>query len=192
LALLAALRYDAARFNIAVHVRVGDLVPTPLDYFPAVVGRVLAELDPLLLQPKSPLPVDIWIFAEEEGPWALFEPVVQQAAGKGAVDGAAAATGAAVDVRLRPYAANMSALSTLVHLLESDAFIGSDSSFSYIASFLATRPVVLTAPNLGREAATFENFIPGNIRVTAERTFEPGHVHAAAQRWLQKTSSKKC
>lgn len=194
LALLAALHFDSARFNIAVHVRIGDLVPTPLDYFPDVVGRVLGELDPLLRQPQDSLPVDVWIFAEDEGPWGLFDPVVQKSTSSVSPDaktgtlanGARASFRLAgtADVRLRPFTANMSALATLMHLIESDVFIGSDSSFSYIASFLATRPVVLTAPNLGREAATFQNFIPGNIRVSAERVFESGHVLAAAKRWL--------
>lgn len=195
-ALLANLRYDATRFNIAVHVRVGDFIPTPLDYFPDVLGRVLAELDPLLRRPRDPLPVDVWIFAEEEYPWALFESVIQHVASGGAArtnvnasandDGAVALLRSAgtADVRLRAYAANMSALATLVHLIESDTFIGADSSLSYIASFLGTRPAVLTAPNLGREVATFENFIPGNVRVSAKRVFEPGHVIARAQRWL--------
>ena len=197
-ALLAALRYDVARFNIALHIRIGDLVPTPLEYFPVVLRKVLAELDPLLRRPRDSLRVDVWIFAEEEGPWAQFEPVVQKIARSGTIprpDYAKAETPTTstlashrtegiLDVRLRPYVANMSALATLVHLIEADTFIGSDSSFSYIASFLATRPVVLTAPNLGREASTFENFIPGNIRVSAERNFESGHVLAAAQRWL--------
>ena len=194
--LLAALRYDAARFNIAVHIRVGDIVPTPLDYFPAVLERVLAELDPLLRQPLEPLPVDVWIFAESEYPWAIFAPVVQQIVSGGVsqatintpADLTQLHTASAADVRLRPYPANLSALATLVHLIESDIFIGSGSTLSLIAAFLATGPVVLTAPNFYDPNSTFENFIPGNIRVSADLIFESGHVLTRAQRWLKSQS----
>jgi hypothetical protein len=183
-ALRAALRFNASRFNIAVHVRVGDLVPTPLSYFPGVLAKVLEELEPLLLRPPPPpqpplqhgdrspaLLVDVWVFSEDTAPLVpLLEPVVRRSGGS--------------RTRFFSSPANLTALETFTHLLESDVFVGSDSSFSWLASFLATRPVVLTAPNLGREAATFRNYISSNVRVSAEGKFERGHVAAAAERWM--------
>jgi hypothetical protein len=49
---------------------------------------------------------------------------------------------------------NVTALSAFVQILSSDVFIGSDSSFSWFAGFIAERPVTIMAPN-SREKPPF-------------------------------------
>ena len=57
---ISKVKYNAKRFNLAVHIRNGDIVPTPLSYFPAVLKEVLGKLGPL----RKTLPLDVWVFAE--------------------------------------------------------------------------------------------------------------------------------
>ncbi len=160
--LRAQLRYNASAFNIAIHARLGDIHPTPIDLQVAILRTVLHRLDP-----QGTLPVEVWIFSE--APEELAAPL--QAA-------QLPRTSFHFDT------ANMPALLTFMHLLESDVTIGSDSSFSWFAAYLArARPLFLTAPN-ARESPDFENFMAGNVRVSSQAVFDDHfRLVAVAAQW---------
>lgn len=160
--LRSALRFRRTHFTIAIHARIGDISPTPVTYFVATLKSVLARLDP-----DGTLPVDVWVFSES--PYLLEAPLL--AAGfKG--------------LSFHFDTAGLSALSTLVHFLESDVVLGSDSSLSWFAAYLSgDRPLFLTAPN-SRESPDFQNFMKGNIRVDTSSKFDDsGRLNFAAKQW---------
>ena len=137
-ALRAALRLNPARFNIALHMRSGDIEPTPASYFTGVVARILDELSPVIDQ----LPVDFWVFSESSTGAALLRGQVTDAIAAARAGGSPAA-----NVRLRTEATDdFPLLAVLVHLLESDIFIGSDSSISWVVSWITTTTRAITPP----------------------------------------------
>lgn len=162
--LRSQLRYNRAAFNIAIHARLGDIRPTPIDYQVATLSMVLQRLDPL-----GTLPVEVWVFSE--APEELNAPL----------------RAARPLLPIHYDTANMSALLTLVHLMESDVAIGSDSSFSWFAAYLAEEeggnPLFFTAPN-ARESPEFQNFMAGNVRVSPGPIFDDqGRLAALARQW---------
>ena len=57
-ALRGQLLYSPNKFNIAVHVRTGDLTPTPFSYFALCLKSVLA----VLRESSFRGAVDVWLF----------------------------------------------------------------------------------------------------------------------------------
>lgn len=160
--LRAQLRYDPSVFNVAIHARLGDIRPTPIAYQVATLLAALKRLDP-----QKSLPIEVWVFSES--PHEFVEPL----------------RAAQFDRSVHFDTGNMSALLTLMHLLESNVVIGSDSSFSWFAAYLSQgeRPLFLTAPNT-REDPSFQNYMTGNVRVSPTSVFEDrGRLAAAAAQW---------
>jgi len=160
--LRSTLRFRRTHFTIAIHARIGDISPTPVSYFVATLKSVMNKLDP-----DGTLPVDVWVFSES--PYLLEAPLLG-AGLKG--------------LSFHFDTADLSALSTLVHFLESDVVLGSDSSLSWFAAYLSgDRTLFFTAPN-SRESPDFQNFMKGNIRVDAKSEFDDsGRLSFAAKQW---------
>ena len=160
--LRSQLRYNASVFTIAIHSRLGDIRPTPIDLQVATLRAALQRLDP-----QGTLPVEVWVFSE--APEELAAPMLAAQLPR---------TSFHFDT------ADMPALLTFMHLVESDVTIGSDSSFSWFAAYLAReRPLFFTAPN-ARESPDFENFMAGNVRVSAQAVFDDHfRLAAAAAQW---------
>ena len=58
---------------------------------------------------------------------------------------------------LRLEGRDASALLTFMYLTEADVFIASDSSFSWMATFMSTKPIVIVAPEVFRRENKREN-----------------------------------
>ena len=131
LALQAQLLYSPDKLNIAIHVRVGDLVPTPLAYFAMCLRSVLASLLAFSFRGA----VDVWLFSESSV--ASLEAELL----------AVTRAFSSFPAMLRLDAQSALPLLTFVYLTEADIFLASDSSFSWAASFMSTKPVVIVASN---------------------------------------------
>ena len=178
----AALRYDPTRFNIALHLRTGDIEPTPASYFVSVLALVLAELQMVL----SRLPVDIWVFSESPAKSDLLSKQLDK--NFGSEKKLRENNESLASIRVRTEATHdLPLLSVLVHLLKSDLFIGSDSSISWIVSWM-TSSIAITPPRSlargGGDHPLFRNFIAGNVPATNEGVFAHGRVLSAARLWL--------
>lgn len=158
------LLWNTSTFNIAIHSRLGDIRPTPIECQVETLKRVLKLADP-----QNTLPIHVWIFSESPNELILPLQAIRRPLLTLHTD------------------TNIPALNSFVHLLESDVFIGSDSSFSWFASYLSDElPLVLSAPNLGRESPEFENFMSGNIRVDSFFKFnDSGRLVSAGKLWRE-------
>lgn len=131
LALQAQLLYSPDKLNIAIHVRIGDITPTPLAYFALCLRNVLANLEASSLQSA----VDVWLFSE---------------ARIASVEAELFAAAQAFDLfptMLRLDAQSAPPLLTFMYLTEADIFLACDSGFSWAATFMSTKPVVIVASN---------------------------------------------
>lgn len=162
-----ALLYNGSHFNVALHVRWGDIIPTPPSYFAAVLTRVLAALRTV----DARLPVDVWVFSES--PSAMrdaLEPFSAEA-----------------HTRVFFDTEKVTALASFVHLMEADVVIGSDSSFDWWVSWIAHgTPIVLSAPPGQRPGGRPFSFLKGedNVLVDADGAFDDaGRIAAAATKW---------
>lgn len=156
--IFSKLLWNTSTFNIAVHSRLGDIRPTPIECQVETLKRVLKLADP-----QNTLPIHVWIFSESPNKLMLPLQAIHRPLLTLHTD------------------TNIPALNSFVHLLESDVFIGSDSSFSWFVSYLSSDlPLVLSAPNLGRESPKFENFMTGNIRVDSTYNFNDSNRLASA------------
>ena len=140
-ALRSQLLYSRNTFNIAVHVRVGDMIPTPLSYFAPCLRNVLAAMQTFSFRGA----VDVWLFSDSLSGLEA-ELAERHVAGLAAELAAVAEAFPFFPARLRLEARNASALLTFMYLTEADVFIASDSTFSYMASYMSTKPVVIVAP----------------------------------------------
>jgi hypothetical protein len=131
LALKAQLLYSRAKLNIAIHVRVGDMTWTPLTYFAPCLRNVLGSLQNFSFQNA----VDVWLFSETN----LTSLETELAAAVQAFSSFPAV--------LRLDAQTSLPLLTFLYLTEADIFLASDSGFSWIATFMSTKPVVIVAPD---------------------------------------------
>ena len=177
----SALRYDPTHFNIALHMRTGDIEPTPSSYFVSVIEHVLAELNHV----QSRIPVDIWVFSESPASSALLS---EQLAIFSTGEKIRKSNVSSASIHVRTEATHdMSILSVLVHLLKSDLFIGSDSSISWIVSWMTTS-IAITPPRssarAGGDHPFFQNFVAGNVPASNMGVFAHGHVLSAARLWL--------
>ena len=126
--LRSELLFSHGVFSIALHVRVGDLVPTPLAYFAPCLENVFTAIR----NSKAHCAIDVWLFAENQLPG--LEAQLQDVTAKFPPS------------RFRGRPENIGALHTFVHLTEANILIGSDSSFSWFASYMAQDSVVVVAP----------------------------------------------
>ncbi len=131
LALKAQLLYSSDKLNIAIHVRAGDIIPTPLTYFALCLRSVLAHLEASSLHSA----VDVWLFSETSIPSVEAELF------------AAAQAFDLFPTMLRLDAQSAPPLLTFMYLTEADILLASDSGFSWAASFMSTKPVVVVASN---------------------------------------------
>ena len=129
-----ALRYDPAAVTIAVHYRVGDIVPTPEAALWANTRLALSSLraegviGALHVHVHTDGPVALAHF----GVIALLEDEVEGGAGEGSSSG--------VEVW---HHFNMSATETMWHLVNADVLVGSRSGFSWLAGLLSPRSLAL-------------------------------------------------
>jgi hypothetical protein len=136
LSLKAQVLYSQDKLNIAIHVRVGDITPTPLPYFAQCLQSVF-----LSLQESSYFgPASVWLFSEEsiESVETGLKAVLQGFPN--------------ISAELRVDARNAAPLLAFVYLTEADILIASDSSFSWAAAFMSTKPVVIVAPQVSRNS----------------------------------------
>ena len=131
LALQAELLYLPTKLNIAIHARIGDIIPTPLTYFPMCLRSVLT-----ILQASSfHNAVDVWLFSE-----ASLESLEVDLADVAKAFSAFPAT-------LRLDAQRAEPLLAFKYMAEADIFLASDSGLSCAATFMSTKPVVIVASN---------------------------------------------
>lgn len=169
-AIRGALLYNRSHFNIALHVRWGDITPNPPSYFVAVLRRVMTTLRAV----DARLPVDVWVFSES--PTAMsdaLKPFATEA-----------------DTRVFFDTDAVAAVASFIHLMEADVVIGSDSSFDWWVSWISRgTPVVLAAPPGARPGGRPASFLKGenNILVDVEGDFDDGGAIAdSVRKWSKK------
>lgn len=159
---------DRSRFNVAMHVRVGDLTPTPIEYFHKALASVLR----VLIVDVGGIPVDVWIFSSPPLPPAEFVGVIADAGG---------------DVLLHTHAETgaVSVLGSMTHFIESDVFLGSDSSMSWLPGWITNSSVALFAPNWrGSGIQTGSAIMEGNVAMSANGSFgDVQPLRRASEAW---------
>lgn len=120
--------YNQSQINIAIHVRVGDWVPTqPSWHFEvakALISILTSDRPGCEKSSFETLPIKFHVFASENSPvLAILKNLPNNASFH------------FVDAKV-----------TLSHLIESDIFIASSSGFSQVAYLAALKPIVVTPP----------------------------------------------
>lgn len=134
-ALRTQLLYSPDKFNIAIHARIGDIIPTQLSYFSLCLHSVLTAIQTFSVRGA----VDVWLFSEVSNPGLEADLLM------------AVQSSPFLPAGLRLEARSASPLLTFVYLTEADVLIASDSSFSWMATFMSTKPVVIVAPETRNE-----------------------------------------
>ena len=115
--------WEAKAVNVAVHVRVGDQMPTPENIMTRIVsGTILSALTAVGL--KAPVHVHVFAEGKGESDFALFA--------------------ALPNVKFYP---TMPAQETFFHLTQADFLVGSFSSFSWAAGQLSNKPLYFSQPS---------------------------------------------
>jgi len=180
--LLTHYLYEEDTFNIAVHVRDGgDVVSKDGrdSYFTSIIRTALKEIAPTKIR------VTIYVFSENPEPHLM--PMREVAAESGLEF---------VDVIGED--GQLSAIETFMHFMNSDVFIGSDSSFSWMVNYIAGgsgRPVVVATGNAAGDYS--KTYSPGNLIGTFDSTIgafdgtisPSGQIFVAARKW--KKSKRK-
>ena len=120
------LRYSPAAVNVAVHYRVGDMVPTPEASLWQEAALALRSLREQGVQG----PVHVHVHTEGAVPLAHFghAPLVEEGGG-----------GREGDTLELVYHSDMRANETMWHFANADVFVGSRSEFSWLAGMLSPR-----------------------------------------------------
>jgi len=167
------LLYDAEAFNVAMHVRKGDITPTPLAYYPKVLRSVLTLLVGLI----DELNIVVYVFSEEPT-WVEEElTAVLQEFG---------------NVQLRVDTTSQSMEFAFAHWMAAEVLITCDSSISWIANYVADGgeggfPIAVASPNF-REEVGFRGWAEGNVGVDEEGRIirHEEKVRLRAVQWLLK------
>ena len=146
--------YDDTFFNIAVHIRVGDIMPTKETFFVNVLYQVLRTLE------DQQVPYRIYIFAEEKG--AKDFPILDKF----------------LDVysayNSYQYVDNIKPFESFYHLTQADVQIMAASGFSQMSALVGTKALQFSPPS--RERFPLKYCPPGAICCEKDGYFDHGGI----------------
>lgn len=164
---------DDDKFNVAFHIRDGDVVSNPKTYFEGIFNSILRELSL-----TTGIQVKVIVFSESVQKYLPSFETIAKAYNE-------------LDIEVIG-GGKLSPVQTFIHFLSADVFVGSDSSFSAGANKIAggsMKPVVIASPDL---AGNIErNYASGNLIGGMNGIISDSKkILEAAERWKLEKGTK--
>lgn len=151
--------YQPEHFNIAVHIRVGDIQPTSEDFFLKVLEQITPRLQDISYR--------IYVFTEKAGPDKF--PKIS----------------ATYQDKVR-FLTDMTPFETFQHLTQPNVLVMSASGFSQFAGLVSTKSLQFSPPS--REKFPLKYCPPGAVCTRKDGSFDYDGIirlHWYKHRWLQ-------